>query len=124
MLRDRSWTDTHAGKDDRSTARSDRSALSVAPHLYQSIPYDPAKDLAPVTLAAHAPTMLVAHPSIPASTAGEFLAYAKRQEQDIQFASAGLGTNNHIAMELLKQAAGIRAVPVHYKGGVRRSRPS
>jgi tripartite-type tricarboxylate transporter receptor subunit TctC len=64
-----------------------------------------------------APTMLVAHPSVPASTLSEFLAYAKAQPRGIDFATAGPGTNNHVAMELLKHATGINAVPIHYKGG-------
>jgi tripartite-type tricarboxylate transporter receptor subunit TctC len=61
--------------------------------------------------------MLVAHASVPASTLPEFLAYAKAQPRGIDFATAGPGTNNHVAMELLKHATGINAVPIHYKGG-------
>jgi tripartite-type tricarboxylate transporter receptor subunit TctC len=54
---------------------------------------------------------------VPAANLREFLAYAKAQPQELHFASAGPGTNNHIAMELLKVATAINAVPVHYKGG-------
>jgi tripartite-type tricarboxylate transporter receptor subunit TctC len=96
---------------------SDRSALAVAPHLYKSVPYDPARDFSPITLAALTPTLLVAHPSVPAANLREFLAYAKSQRPEVHFASAGPGTNNHIAMELLKVATGINAVAIHYKGG-------
>src|SRR5450759_3734524 len=96
-----------AAPDGYTLVMSDRSALAVAPNLYKSLPYDPAKDFAPITLAALAPTMLVAHPSVPASTLSEFLSYAKAQPREIQFATAGAGTNNHIAMELLKHATGI-----------------
>jgi tripartite-type tricarboxylate transporter receptor subunit TctC len=103
--------------DGYTLVMSDRSALAVAPYLYKRIPYDPAKDLAPIILAAVAPTMLVAHSSVPASTLSEFLAYAKAQPHGIDFATAGPGTNNHVAMELLKHATGINAVPIHYKGG-------
>jgi tripartite-type tricarboxylate transporter receptor subunit TctC len=106
-----------AAPDGYTLLMSDRSALAVAPNLYKSVPYDPARDFAPVTLAALAPTMLVAHPSVPAATLSEFLAYAKAQPREIHFASAGPGTNNHIAMELLKHAAGVNAVAIHYKGG-------
>jgi tripartite-type tricarboxylate transporter receptor subunit TctC len=106
-----------ATPDGYTLLMSDRSALAVAPHLYKSVPYDAAKDFAPITLAARAPTMLVAHPSVPANTLSELLAYAKREPRGIQFATAGPGTNNHIAMELLKYATGIEIVPVHYKGG-------
>jgi tripartite-type tricarboxylate transporter receptor subunit TctC len=106
-----------ASPDGYTLLMSDRSALAVAPNLYKSIPYDPVRDFSPITLAASTPTILVAHPSVPAASLSEFLAYAKAQSHEIQFASAGPGTNNHIAMELLKLATGINAVPIHYKGG-------
>jgi tripartite-type tricarboxylate transporter receptor subunit TctC len=110
-------TVARAAPDGYTLVMSDRSALAVAPYLYKSVPYDPAKDLAPITLAALAPTMLVAHSSVPATTLAEFLAYAKAQPRGIDFASAGPGTNNHVVMELFKHATGINAVPIHYKGG-------
>jgi tripartite-type tricarboxylate transporter receptor subunit TctC len=106
-----------ATPDGYTLVMSDRSALAVAPHLYKSVPYDPERDFSPITLAAVAPSMLVAHPSVPAATLSEFLAYAKRESREIHFASAGPGTNNHIAMELLKHATGVNAVAIHYKGG-------
>jgi tripartite-type tricarboxylate transporter receptor subunit TctC len=106
-----------AAPDGYTLVMSDRSALAVAPHLYRTVPYDPVRDFAPITLAALTPTMLVAHPSVPAANLREFLAYAKAERGEIHFASAGPGTNNHIAMELLKLATGINATPVHYKGG-------
>jgi tripartite-type tricarboxylate transporter receptor subunit TctC len=96
---------------------SDRSALTVAPHLYKNLPYDVATDFVPISLTALAPTLLVAHSSVPATTLPDFLAYAKRQPQAIQFATAGIGTNNHIALELFRYATGIDVQAVHYKGG-------
>jgi tripartite-type tricarboxylate transporter receptor subunit TctC len=106
-----------ATPDGYTLVMSDRSALTVAPHLFKSVPYDPVRDLAPITLAALAPTMLASHPSIPATTLPELLAYMKNQQREVQFATAGPGTNNHIAMELLKLATGLNLVAVHYKGG-------
>lgn len=106
-----------ATADGYTLVMSDRSALAVAPNLYKSLPYDPGHDFAPITLAALSPTMLVAHPAVPAATLSEFLDYAKQQPHGVQFATAGLGTNNHIAMELFKQATGVNAVAIHYKGG-------
>jgi tripartite-type tricarboxylate transporter receptor subunit TctC len=106
-----------ATPDGYTLLMSDRSALAVAPHLYKRIPYDPVKDFAPITRAAITHTMLVAHPSLPANSMSQFLAYARKQTQTLQFATAGPGTNNHVAMELLKHATGIDAMPVHYKGG-------
>ncbi len=61
--------------------------------------------------------MLVAHPSVPAATISELIAYAKQQPLGIQFATAGPGTNNHIAMEIFKHATGVNAEAIHYKGG-------
>ncbi|HEY7238726.1 MAG TPA: tripartite tricarboxylate transporter substrate binding protein [Burkholderiales bacterium] len=106
-----------ATPDGYTLVMSDRSALAVAPHLYKSVPYESARDLAPITLVALSPSLLVAHPSVPAATLTEFLAYVKAQPRGMQFATAGPGTSNHIAMELLKHATGLRIDPVHYKGG-------
>jgi tripartite-type tricarboxylate transporter receptor subunit TctC len=106
-----------AAPDGYTVVMSDRSALSVAPHLYRSVPYDPVKDFSPITLVALSPNLLVTHPSVPAATVAELIAYAKGQPQGVQFATAGPGTNNHIAMELLKRATGVNAVAIHYKGG-------
>jgi tripartite-type tricarboxylate transporter receptor subunit TctC len=106
-----------AAPDGYTLALSDRSALAVGPHIYRNLPYDPTKDFAPITLVALAPTMLVAHPSVPAATLSELLTYAKEQPEGINFATAGPGTNNHVAMELFKHATGVNAVAIHYKGG-------
>lgn len=106
-----------ATPDGYTLLMSDRSALAVAPHLYKKIAYDPVKDFSPITLAALTGTMLVAHPSLPANSLSELVTYAKSQPQAVQFATAGPGTNNHIAMELFKHATGINAIAVHYKGG-------
>jgi tripartite-type tricarboxylate transporter receptor subunit TctC len=106
-----------ATPDGYTLLMSDRSALAVAPHLYKKIPYDPARDFSPITRAAITHTMLVAHPTLPAGGLSEFLTYAKAQPQPIQFATAGPGTNNHVAMELFRRATGLNVVPIHYKGG-------
>ena len=106
-----------ATPDGYTLVMSDRSALAVAPHLYKTVPYDPARDFSPITLGAVAPSMLVAHPSLPPATLPEFIAYARRDPRGLQYASAGPGTNNHIAMELLKHATGVNAEAIHYKGG-------
>src|SRR3954465_14683105 len=76
-----------AAPDGYTLVMSDRSALAVAPNLYKSVPYDAATDFAPITLAALAPTMLVAHPSVPAATLSDLLAYAKTQPHGIDFAT-------------------------------------
>ncbi len=106
-----------ATPDGYTLLMSDRSALSVAPSLYKNLQYDSLKDFAPITLAARLPSVLVAHPSIPAATLREFVDYAKQQPGAINFASAGVGTAGHIANELFRSLTGINVVNVHYKGG-------
>jgi tripartite-type tricarboxylate transporter receptor subunit TctC len=96
---------------------SDSTLLAVRPSLYRSLPYDPARDFAPITLIASSPQMLVAHPSVTAVNMDEFLAYARRQTRGVDFANAGPATASHLTSELFRQATGINVVPVNYKGG-------
>jgi tripartite-type tricarboxylate transporter receptor subunit TctC len=96
---------------------ADRTSVAAAPNLYKSLPYDPVKDLSPITLVALAPLMLVAHPSVPAATLREFIEYAKRQPGGMNVTSAGPGTAVHMTGELLNHAAGINLVSVQYNGG-------
>src|SRR5690349_1551822 len=90
--------------------------FSVNPSLYK-LPYDATRDLAPVTLVASAPLMLVVHPSVPAKTVAEFIAYAKANPGSLHFGSGGVGSTPHLAGEMLKLTAGIQATHVPYKGG-------
>ena len=106
-----------ATPDGYTLLMSDRSALTVASHVYKSLPFDVARDFSPITLAARAPSVVVAHPSVPAATLREFIDYAKRQPGQIDFGAGGIGTASHVANELLKQLTGISLVNVHYKGG-------
>lgn len=91
-------------------------ALTIAPHL-RALPYDPVKDLAPVSLVAAAPSMLAVHPSVPANSVAELIALARAQPGKLTFSSAGVGTSVHIAGELFKSMAGIDVLHVPYKGG-------
>lgn len=91
--------------------------LVVAPALGTPVPYDPVKDYAPIGLVVYAPFLLVVHPSLPAGNLKEFIDYAKAQSGKINFASPGVGTPNHLGMELLKSMTGADFVHVPYKGG-------
>ncbi len=91
-------------------------ALTIAPHL-RTLPYDPVKDLAPISLVAAAPSMLAVHPSIPAKDVAELIALARARPGKLTFSSAGVGTSVHIAGELFKSMAGIDVLHVPYKGG-------
>ena len=90
--------------------------FTVSPSLYK-LPYDPVKDLLPVTLVASAPLMLVVHPSVPVKSVAELIAYAKANPGKLHFGSGGVGSTPHLAGEMLKSMAGIEATHVPYKGG-------
>jgi tripartite-type tricarboxylate transporter receptor subunit TctC len=91
--------------------------LAVNPSLRLNLPYDTHRDLLPITLVASAPLMLVVHPSMPAKSVKELIAYAKANPGKLNFASGGPGTTPHLAGELLKSMAGIDMTHVPYKGG-------
>ena len=90
--------------------------IAAAPSLYQNLPYDPVRDLAPVTLVASTPLVPIAHPSIPGSTLREFIGHVKQLPQGFSHGTGGPGTVNHLAGELMKQLTGANLVAVHYKG--------
>ncbi|MBI4195760.1 MAG: tripartite tricarboxylate transporter substrate binding protein [Betaproteobacteria bacterium] len=90
--------------------------VAIAPALYPRLPYDPTRDLQPVTLVLSAPLILVAHPSLPAGNTKELLALARAKPDDITFGSPGNGTTGHLAGEMIKSATGVRLTHVPYKG--------
>lgn len=91
-------------------------ALTIAPNM-RKLPYDPVRDLAPISLVGASPSMLAVHPSVPANSVAELIALAKSQPGKLTFSSAGIGTSVHIAGELFKSLAGIDVLHVPYKGG-------
>ncbi|HEV2685535.1 MAG TPA: tripartite tricarboxylate transporter substrate-binding protein, partial [Actinomycetota bacterium] len=74
--------------------------LTVAPALYSKLPYDPAKDFAPITVLASVPNVLIVHPSVPAKTLAELVALAKAKPGSLNYASPGNGSIPHLAGEL------------------------
>jgi tripartite-type tricarboxylate transporter receptor subunit TctC len=105
-----------AAPDGYTLGMADAGPLAINPAIYAQLPYDPARDLAPVILVSTLPTILIAHPSLNVTTVGELIALAKQKPGTINFASGGTGTANHLAMELFKSQAGIDIVHVPYKG--------
>jgi tripartite-type tricarboxylate transporter receptor subunit TctC len=91
--------------------------LAIGPSYYAKLPFDPVRDFAPVTELAGVHNLLVVHPSLPARTLGEFVAYVKANPGKINFSSASIASPGHLAGELLNVTAGIRMVHVPYKGG-------
>ena len=106
-----------AGGDGYTLLMSSSGPLAVNPGLYSKLPYDPVKDLAPITVIATVPLFLVAHPSLAANNVRELIALAKQRPGQINYASGGSGVTNHLVMEMFKSAAGIDLVHVPYKGG-------
>jgi tripartite-type tricarboxylate transporter receptor subunit TctC len=91
--------------------------LSVAPHLVAKLPYDPLKDLAPLTMAVNFPNVLVVHAGVPAKSLAEYIALAKSKPGGLDYASTGVGSASHLAGELFNQRAGVDIVHIPYKGG-------
>jgi tripartite-type tricarboxylate transporter receptor subunit TctC len=90
--------------------------LAINASLFANMPFDPVRDLAPVTLAASTPNVLVVHPSLKATTVKELIALARAHPGEINFASSGHGTPAHLAGELFNSMAGVKLVHVPYKG--------
>ncbi|MDB5376096.1 MAG: tripartite tricarboxylate transporter substrate binding protein [Rubritepida sp.] len=90
--------------------------LVVNPGLYASLPYDPIRDFAPITLVATLPLMLVVHPSAPWRTLDDVIADAKRRPGAINYASGGIGQGAHLAGALFAKMAGIQLTHVPYRG--------
>ena len=90
--------------------------IAFGPHMVRKMPYDPAKDLAPVVLATSQPNVLAVQASNPASTVAEFVAWAKAQGSKLSYGSVGNGSSSHLTMELFKGEAGFEAVHVPYAG--------
>src|SRR4051812_45165934 len=91
--------------------------LSVNPGLYAKLPYDPVRDLQPISIAATVPLFLVVHPSLAANSVKELVALAKSQPGKLNYASGGSGVTNHLVMEMFKFAASLDMTHVPYKGG-------
>src|SRR6185369_625382 len=91
--------------------------LIISPFVYSRLPYDPVKDLMPITLAATSWFFLVVHPSVPAGTVKELIALAKARPGQLTFASAGNASPSHLAGALFQSVAGVTLTHVPYKGG-------
>jgi tripartite-type tricarboxylate transporter receptor subunit TctC len=84
--------------------------------LYEKLPYDPIKDFTPVSEVASYMLVLVVHPSVPATSVKEFVAFAKQKQDGLSVANAGLGTPTHLAAVLFAQAADVNLIHVPYRG--------
>jgi tripartite-type tricarboxylate transporter receptor subunit TctC len=90
--------------------------FSINVHLMPSMPFDPARDIAPVPLLAVSPLLLVVHPSVPAKNLPELLDWLRAQGGNVSYASQAVASTGHLAMELMKSRTGVEAIHVPYKG--------
>jgi tripartite-type tricarboxylate transporter receptor subunit TctC len=90
---------------------------AVNPFIQKKLPYDPVKDLDPITVAVRAPNVLVTRPDFPASSVAEFVALLKKQPEKITFATSGAGSSDHLTAALFWQKTGTSGIHVPYKGG-------
>jgi tripartite-type tricarboxylate transporter receptor subunit TctC len=91
------------------------STHGINPTLYSTLPFDPVKDFAPITLSASSPNVLVVHPSMPVKGVKELIAFARSRPGELTYASGGAGTSQHMAGELFDMMAGIRTKHVPYR---------
>ena len=90
--------------------------VSVNPHIYRNMPFDPAKDLEPVAAAARVLVFLVTRPDVPMKSAQEFIDYARKNPGKLSYGSPGNGSSPHLAAEMFNSAAGIETLHVPYRG--------
>lgn len=91
--------------------------FTVNPAMFPKLPFDTNRDFTPVSMLATAPNVLVVHPSLPVKSVRELISFAKSRPHQINYGSSGNGGTGHLAMEMLKQMAGVDLVHIPYKGG-------
>jgi tripartite-type tricarboxylate transporter receptor subunit TctC len=92
------------------------AAFVVNPHLYSKLPYDSIADFIPISGLGISPQALVLHPSVPANTLGELIAYAKTRPGALNYGTFGIGTSGHLNIIHLESETGTKFTPVHYRG--------
>jgi tripartite-type tricarboxylate transporter receptor subunit TctC len=92
------------------------SSYAINPSLYSNLPFDPQKDLAPVSLLAEAPFLLVVHPSVPAKSVKDLIALAKAQPGRLTYGSGGNGSSGHLAGALFEMGSRVKLTHIPYKG--------
>ncbi|MBS0426916.1 MAG: tripartite tricarboxylate transporter substrate binding protein [Proteobacteria bacterium] len=105
-----------AAPDGYTLVLGQTSNLAINPTLYSKLPYDPVKDLTPISLVATSPLVIVAGTATPYKTLADLVKAARAKPESINFASSGNGTVSHLAMESFQKAAGIQLTHIPYKG--------
>ena len=106
-----------ANPDGYTIVSASSAAMSIAPHLHKKLPYDPLNDYAFLTLFAATPNVLVVNPTLPVKSVKDLMDYAKSRPGQINMASAGAGSQSHLAGVLLQSIGKFESLHVPYKGG-------
>lgn len=106
----------HAAPDGYTLLMGNTTAMSIAPHLYKKLGYDPRRDLVPVALIGRVPLVLFVHPSVPATDLKGLVELLKKSAGKYDYATFGNGSSAHLTMEMLKGSAGVDIRHVPYKG--------
>jgi tripartite-type tricarboxylate transporter receptor subunit TctC len=93
------------------------SSITLNPSLHKNLPFDPVRDLAPITQLSAFPNLLTVHPAVPVKTVKDLIALAKAKPGSLNYGSSGSATGTHLSAELFKYMTGIDMVHVPYKGG-------
>lgn len=104
-------------KPDGHTLLLTLAAHAINPSLYASLPYDPVKDFSPVSMIARVPLVLYSNPNFGPKSVAELQEYARQNDGQLTFASAGNGNSSHLTAELFNAAAGTKMLHVPYRGG-------
>ena len=107
---------TRANPDGHTLMIGSVSTLCINPSLHKNLSFDPTKDLAPISLVATTPSVLVVTNNLPAKSVKDLIALAKSKPGQLHYATPGSGSSSHLGTELLKQAAGVDIIHVPYKG--------
>jgi len=107
----------HATPDGYSLLLGPDNLFTINPHIYRKMSFDPSKDIVPVATVVQNQLALVVDPKLPVKTFQDFIALAKKSDPPLFYASIGNGSLHHLAMEMLKQEAGINLTHVPYRGG-------
>jgi tripartite-type tricarboxylate transporter receptor subunit TctC len=106
----------HSAADGYTLLVSPEATFVINPYLFQKLSYDPAKDFVPVSGLISIEQALIGSPQLQASNVADLIALAKRQPGALNYGTFGVGSTGHLNMEMLESKAGVRFVPIHYKG--------
>lgn len=111
------WGSVARAAPDGTTVLTNEISFPISAALLPSMPFDPKTAFAHITIAASVPHVLVLHPSVPAKTLKEFVAYAKANPGKLNYGSGGNGTNTHMGAELFKNLTSVFSTHIPYRGG-------